>query len=658
VFTPHIPRAGKSDANNSAPLNNGARLKKVGGFVTAIALGTSFMALVPLSAQADTTTTTTGSYAEGQFLSGTIAGTNLDNVVALKAAEARNSGEGTTTETKDPLSAAVLKAINLNVPGGIQLNLGSIIDAGALSQYAKAAPGGTSLGASGAVSNDGAIGVGGTGDGTGGNLSVDLDSLLNARFASVISDLRLQVQAVAAQAQGSTDAVSGTYNLAGLKLNFTSPALADFTAKTASSLDGVTSQLDSLGGANGDLTKAVNGVLVNLNPVLNALGSSATVDASVTTDLTDSVQPLLTGTYTTPGITLDLATGSVSVDLDKLAGGLNNKPAGYEVLTDAMVNQIVNSITKQLASLVDQIKDKVNVALHSATVKLDVDVKALSSTPGTAATPGTPGITTTVCSLLGVLKLPVCQPVTTGGTAGTPAIPGVSLESDADVHVNGTVDQILNGGTGATATATASLLGGTIPVNLDVKAVLGSLGSTLTDKLFDSNGAVSTLVNSLDTNLLNPAVTALVGPSGSSVNDALTGLLSIKLNNKETTVAGSQGMAVASGTLFTETAVRVTVLKDLGSSSLATLNLAQATVGPQVAVVVTPGGPTGDPTCTVNCSTSGNPSTPSTPTASTSSSLAFTGVGIATIIAVILALLAAGAYLAREGYRRKHLSQL
>jgi hypothetical protein len=31
-----------------------------------------------------------------------------------------------------------------------------------------------------------------------------------------------------------------------------------------------------------------------------------------------------------------------------------------------------------------------------------------------------------------------------------------------------------------------------------------------------------------------------------------------------------------------------------------------------------------------------------------------TGVGIATLIAVILALLAAGAYLAREGYRRNH----
>jgi hypothetical protein len=62
--------------------------------------------------------------------------------------------------------------------------------------------------------------------------------------------------------------------------------------------------------------------------------------------------------------------------------------------------------------------------------------------------------------------------------------------------------------------------------------------------------------------------------------------------------------------------------------------------------------------------TSGNPSNPGTPgqvsdssftmpTASASGSLAFTGIGIATIITVLLALVAAGAYRAREGCRRK-----
>ena len=131
----------------------------------------------------------------------------------------------------------------------------------------------------------------------------------------------------------------------------------------------------------------------------------------------------------------------------------------------------------------------------------------------------------------------------------------------------------------------------------------------------------------------------------------------MKLNVKETSLQGSGGLAVPSGSLFTETAMRVSVLKDLGSGSLATLNLAQASVGPRVAVVTGPpteGNPT-DPNNPGTPTTGDNPGNPSTPTASTSSRLAFTGVEIGIILAVILALLAAGAYLVREGYRRRHL---
>ena len=344
------------------------------------------------------------------------------------------------------------------------------------------------------------------------------------------------------------------------------------------------------------------------------------------------------------------------------------------MLTDAIVNQILNSITTQVASLVDQIKNQVNVSLHNAKVDLDVDVKALSTTSGTPAVPGVPaipGLPPVLCNVLDILHL--CTPQ--AGTPGTPAIPGIpgilgkTLQSSADVHVHGTVGQILNG-TAATATATASLLGGTVNANLNIQGILGGLGTTLTDRLFDNNGAVSQLVNNLNANLLNPAVTALLGPvaNGATVQGALTGLLSVKLNSQDTTAGGAPGSAVTSGPLFTETAVRISVLKDLGSSGLATLNLAQATVGPRVTVIGTPGGPgdPGNPGGPTTPPTTGNPGNPGTtgqvsdssftmPTASASGSLAFTGIGIATLIAVLLALVAAGAYLAREGYRRKHL---
>jgi hypothetical protein len=655
MFTPSRPR------HAQATLPTAHRGRKLGAAITAVAFGCSALALTPVAAQAaPADTTVTGSYAEGNFLSGVVAGVNLDKLVALQSAVARNAGDTDVRTSADPLSVKVLDAIALGSPTGVNLDLGDIVDAGALHQYAEARKTGASLGASGAVGNDGAISV----KGQGGDLTLNLDRLINAHFASVISRLNLQVDAIAAQAKGDTQSVAGKYTLEGLKLNFTSPALANVGSKVGSSLDQVTSTVDGLGGPNGQLTKSLNGLLVNLNPVLGALGSSATVNASVTTDLKSVVQPLLTTKAVTPGVTLDLTTGSVSVDLDKLLGGLNGLPANTEVLSDSVVNLILNSITKQLASLVDQITARVNTALQNARVDVDANVKALSAVGGSPAVPGipaipaVPGLPAVLCSVLDLLHL--CTPqAATPGTPAVPAVPGIpailgkTLESDAAVHVHGTVAQVLSG-SNSIATASASLLGGTVNANLTVGSVLGSLGNTLTDSLFDGNGAVSALTTSLDTGIVNPAVTALTGPTNYSAQGLLAGLLSVKLNVKETSLQGSGGMAVPSGSLFTETAMRVSVLKDLGSGSLATLNLAQASVGPRVTIVTGP--PTVDDPGNPGTPTTGdNPGNPSTPTASTSSRLAFTGVEIGIILAVILALLAAGAYLVREGYRRRHL---
>jgi hypothetical protein len=605
--------------------------------------------------------TKTGSYAEGQFLSGTIAGLNLDQIVALESAEARNDGSSAVDEVRDPLSAAVLQAIKLNVPGGVQLDLGDVIDAGALSQYAQAKSNGTAVGASGAVSGDGSVGVGAQGAG-GGSLSVDLDSLLSSGLDDVIADLRLDVEAVAAQANVTPDDVSGKYSLAGLKLKFTSPALASVGSSVNAAVDDVTTDLNGLTGTNGTLTQTVNGLLTSLSPVLGILGTSASANAAITTDLKAPLVPLLTGTYSTDGITLDLATGAVVVDLEKLLGGtLNSKAPGTEVLSDSVVNEILNALTDQIASIADQVKNQVALTLKGAKVDVDVSVNALSSTPGTPGQPAIPSVPGIVCGVLDLLGL--CTP--TAGTPGqpaVPAVPGISLASTAEVHVDATVDQLLNG-TAAQAVADVKLLGGTVNAKLDVNALLGGLGGALNNALFDNDSAITDLVNDLQTGLLNPTVTALIGPADNTLSEVLKGLVSVKLNIKETTVAGSRGMALADGSLFTQTALRVSVLPDTGATGLATLNLAQATVGSAVPVVVDPGDP-GDP---------GGPGDPDDPTtgqpggpgdggngsfpAAFGGSLAFTGVGIASLVAILLALLAAGAYLAREGYRRRQVSE-
>jgi hypothetical protein len=223
------------------------------------------------------------------------------------------------------------------------------------------------------------------------------------------------------------------------------------------------------------------------------------------------------------------------------------------------------------------------------------------------------------------------------------------LHSTADVNVQGSVDQILNGNP-PTADGSISLLNGTINVPVDTGDILGALGTSLTNGLFSPSGAVSQVTDALNTNLVDPASNGLLN-GDSSVKSALTGIMSVKVNVQELTPASQQGTAVAAGNLFTQTAVRVTALKGVGSTGLATVNIAAATVGPNVATVITPCVTNCGPPCTTNCGPSG-PNPPVTTTAA--DRLAMTGVGIATLIAVILALLAAGAYLAREGYRRNH----
>ena len=114
--------------------------------------------------------------------------------------------------------------------------------------------------------------------------------------------------------------------------------------------------------------------------------------------------------------------------------------------------------------------------------------------------------------------------------------------------------------------------------------------------------------------------------------------------------------------MFTQTALRLTVLPDESSGSTARaarVNMAQSSVGPNATVVV-------PPDCTDgNCTPCTGPSCTPTPpcftncgTSTAGDRLAYTGIGIATLIAIILALLAAGAYLAREGYRRHHPKSL
>lgn len=627
--------------------------------VITVGLGAGLALAGPLTA---TAATGVSSYASAQFLSGSLLGGDLADVAELGGVEEYNNGNQNKQVSQDPLSASVLQSVDVDVPGGVQIPVSDFVDAGTLGQYAEADKNGTSLGASGAVGNGGAIGAGAVTPGAAGDLSLDVDPLVEDEYAGVLGDLNLALIAVAAQAKANLNVATGDYRLDGAVLSFNSPAIGDLTSKVTSALAPIDGAIADLNGPSGELAGLVSEIVSAINPALNLIGSDASVNATVTTNVHAAVQSLLGGTYGNGAVSFDLNTGNVEVDLEALHGGsLNNLPANTELLTDAVVSQILTGITETIDSLIGQIMTKVETSLGAAAVNIEADLDLSVDAQQTVnevcneQQVEVPIVGDVTGGLLGGLLDPVTGPVTKVVTqlvcsdvlSIIPAVDVASLQLD----INGTVKQILNGTPGS-ATATATVAG--LPVALDIDDVLANVALGLTDSLFDlDGGAVNEVLALLNSGLLAPAVDGLLG-NGITIESLLTDVLSLRVNVQELSTVGAGVLAGPAGSYFTETALRVSVL----GGDLTTVNVAAATVGPNINQVI-------DSICAPNCGpgTPGNPGNPGNPgdpgnlgnpSASAIDRLATTGVGIATLIAVLLALLAAGAYLAREGYRKNH----
>ncbi len=717
MFTKHIPRTGNPVGKSHSVFT------RVGAGIGTIALTAGFaLAGAPAASAANPN----AAWAQARFLSGDLLGTNLNDIAEIQPAEAANDGSQDVQWDDDPLRAEILGTIPIQTPNGVQLNLGDWLDSGVVGQYAQAESSGASMAATGAAGDDGGVGIGRTETGASGDLGLNLTMLLNQSFAKVLTDLRLNLDGVSSQAVAQLNEASGAYTVADATLTFTSPAVADLSEKVTRALDGVDDNLIAIGSDDGELGNAVDKVL---DPVLGAVGSSADVTVSIDSDLQDTVNDLLKSKYGNGAVSFDLQSGVVSVDLQTLLGGdINSLAPNTEILSDKVINKVLLGITDTVATLADQIVDRVRSALHNAKVTVTANLDLLSPQDGGSSTVchvvdlpvvsdilgglvggdlakigdllDLPGVnqlsdlsgrlsTTQVAQLtdaLGVTDLHQLDGLTdltqltnalstiSGGGGGLRGIFGRSvskptlttstlcdvvknvvpdLRSTVDLSIVGTVDDLIDG-TAASANLAVSLLDGTVPVDVDAKAFLPGLGEGLEDGLFGEQGSVQQLADSLNSGLVNPAVTGLLGDDD-SVSTVLTDLVSLRANVQELT-------PVDGGNMFTQTALRLTVLPDENSGSTARaarINMAQSSVGPNATVVVPPdctngnctpctgSGCTPTPPCFTNCGTS-----------TAGDRLAYTGIGIATLIAIILALLAAGAYLAREGYRRHHPKSL
>ena len=301
------------------------------------------------------------SQATGRFLSGSIGGTDLDNLVAVKGEAAANNG-GDAVTNQHSLNATLLNTQLLNLPNGIQLPGGGVIKLGAVNQFAQANKTGSAHGASGAVTNSGAIGLGEEAGSPQNDATIDLT---NTPLAS-IAGLKLSVGAVAAtadQATGKGGAQTGTYQLADLKLELSSPTLGG-AVKTltggSSNVPGLSDQISKLGG-NGLNIGPLQSVSTNnsVAPMSSALGSLGDINVG---------DGAVTGSLTGGTLTIDVAKLLKTVlNLD-----LNNLPPNthlLEYVAQALPKALSNGLAelkKQLASLFDKLSLNLNGVLPAS----------------------------------------------------------------------------------------------------------------------------------------------------------------------------------------------------------------------------------------------------------------------------------------------------
>ena len=326
----------------------------------AIAVGTgSVLAPSAMAATGDQ------SAATGQFLSGSLFDLPLGTVVDLAGVEAHS--DGTSTEAhRDPLDLTALGLVNITLLSGVQIPL-DIADVGVISEYAEAVADGSSLGASGLVSNSGAIGVGPNSGDVPGDLTLSLGGVvgglgLDSALLDELANLDLRVGAVSGLAQQAAPAAAtGSYEIADLGLTFQSPTLAGLTGAINAEVSDIQTLVDGL-------ESTLTG---NLDTVLGVLGALLSVNVNlVEPDLAAAVAGLTTGTLSDPaypGVTIDLSTGAVAVDLDEITV-LNGLAPGTDILTDAVINEITAQITGLVGVLTDRVEDALMVAINGIAV--------------------------------------------------------------------------------------------------------------------------------------------------------------------------------------------------------------------------------------------------------------------------------------------------
>ncbi|MBD8029417.1 choice-of-anchor G family protein [Corynebacterium gallinarum] len=379
----------------------------------------------------------------------------------------------------------LLEGIDVTI-SGVSIPLTDLLNiqgpAGVLGATASTPAGNQAYAAAGVLTDDGSIDLSATSGPGGVETVLDLSDILAPQLTDgIIDELSLRVGAVSASAERNGDQVTSEYALANADLVLDSPLVAsvtDLLISEDSAAPGVGMQVDRLVTGLGGNTGLLNELLTDLEPVFALIrgASLGIVDINTPVVTLDSniqetldlllAEPLISSSG---AVTVNLATGEVTIDLEAL-GGTSAVDPNTDLLTEAAVAQISTELNAVLTDLVERVRTAVLNGLLETAVTVDISVE----------------------TGLGALATEV-----------------------AAINIDGTLNQILDG----EDVANIRLIGLTLPgVNQTLQNLLGTVGDTL-------KGALNEAANGVIDTLLQDVLADVAAP--------LTGNLSTILRNRE-----------------------------------------------------------------------------------------------------------------------------
>lgn len=288
--------------------------------------------------------------------------------------------DGATTATAPPsetnYQTSPLEPLEMiTVPIGDAAGSGTF-GVGAIGNYASAdADTGAARGASGAVTSDGIVQVGGGDDVPPANATLELNSGLLGELGltDLIADLRLEVGAISASAD--LDEVDGTvtrdYNIADMTLELELPVLAGVLDELETALGTALGDIDSLG------TTAICEALSGAGGVIASICALAVNLITVDIDVPSVNEVLDTVTELSgEGLMVDLSTGLVTIDLNEalLAAGadINDFEGTVDgtsllpLVLDDVLSNLDDLVVDSVAGLADTVLENTSITLSAA----------------------------------------------------------------------------------------------------------------------------------------------------------------------------------------------------------------------------------------------------------------------------------------------------